>query len=290
MYKSVNDMLGDIVKVTPSSKMVGDMAIFMVQRELTPENIVEKGRQLDYPDSVVSYFKGMMGQPEGGFPEDLQKIVLKGEEPIRVRPGELLEDHDFEKDRKYLKEKYDFEASDKDLIASALYPKVFEEYLKYRKEKGDFSHMDSAIFFHGLNEGQTGEVELEEGKILIVTLVEIGKLDEKGYRTLTFEVNGNRREIKVFDQTAQVQVQDDFVQMADPDNDHEIGASIPGSVVKLLVKEGDRVEKNQALMVVEAMKMETNLVSNTSGVIDTIIVKEGDMVESGQLLITLKKD
>lgn len=290
MYKGVNDMLGDIVKVTPSSKMVGDMAIFMVQNELTPEDIVEKGHDLTYPDSVVSYFKGMMGQPEGGFPEDLQKIVLKGEEPITVRAGELLEPQDFAADRAYLKETYDFEPTQQDLIAYALYPKVFEEYIQYKKEKGDFSHMDSAIFFHGLNEGDTREVQLEEGKILIIKLVEIGKIDETGNRSLTFEVNGSRREIKVFDETSAVVAKDNFVQMADPSNKLEIGASIPGAVVKLLVAEGDKVEENQPLMIVEAMKMETNLVSKVSGVIETIVVKEGDMVESGQLLIKLKED
>lgn len=290
MYKGVNDMLGDIVKVTPSSKMVGDMAIFMVQNELTPEDIVEKGYDLTYPDSVVSYFKGMMGQPEGGFPEDLQKIVLKGEEPITVRAGELLEPQNFAGDREYLKETYDIEPTQQDLIAYALYPKVFEEYIQYKKEKGDFSHMDSSIFFHGLNEGDTKEVQLEEGKILIIKLVEIGKIDDTGNRSLTFEVNGNRREIKVFDETSAVTAKDDFVQMADPSNKFEIGASIPGAVVKLLVGEGDKVEENQPLMIVEAMKMETNLVSKVSGLIETIVVKEGDMVESGQLLIKLKED
>lgn len=289
MYKGVNDMLGDIVKVTPSSKMVGDMAIFMVQNELSPEDIVEKGKDLTYPDSVVSYFQGMMGQPEGGFPEDLQKIVLKGEEPITVRAGELLEPQNFAADRAYLKEKYDINPTQQDLIAYALYPKVFEDFVKFRKEKGDLSHMDSAIFFHGLNEGETREVQIEEGKILIVKLVEIGKIDETGNRNLTFEVNGNRREIKVFDETSAVTVKDNFVQMADPSNKMEIGASIPGSVVKLLVAEGDKVEENQPLMIVEAMKMETNLVSKASGTVETIVVKEGDMVESGQLLITLKE-
>lgn len=289
MFKEVNDMLGDIVKVTPSSKMVGDMAIFMVQNELTSENIVEKGADLTYPDSVVSYFKGMMGQPEGGFPEDIQKIVLKGEEPITVRAGELLEPEDYAKDREYLKEKYDFEPTNKDLITYSLYPKVFEEYIQYKKNTGDFSHMASDVFFHGLCEGQTREVQLQEGKILIVKLVEIGKTDDKGMRSLTFEVNGNRREILVKDENATKVVSEEFAQMADPSNKLEIGASIPGAVVKLLVAEGDKVKENQPLMIVEAMKMETNLVSKSEGVIDSILVKEGDMVESGQLLIKLKK-
>ena len=124
------------------------MAIFMVQNELTPENIYEKGKTLDYPDSVISYFKGMMGQPLGGFPEKLQKLVLKGEKPITVRPGELLEDEDFDAVRKHLTEKFNIEPTEKDIISYALYPKVFETYLKTLDEKGDFHLIDSKTFFH----------------------------------------------------------------------------------------------------------------------------------------------
>lgn len=290
MYKDVNTMLGDIVKVTPSSKMVGDMAIFMVQNDLTPENIVTDGAKLDYPDSVVTYFKGMMGQPLGGFPEDIQKIVLKGEEPITVRPGELLEDEDFEANKRYLDEKYNINTDDEDLLAYALYPKVFEKYIENKKDIGDFATMSSDVFFHGMNEGDTKEVEIEEGKTLIVTLIEISKLDREGYRTLTFEVNGNRREIKIFDEDSKDFISHDIkAQQADPADKFEVGASIPGKVLKLLVDLGDEVSEGQPLMVVEAMKMETNIVSRTSGVVETIIVHENDMVESGQLLMRLKE-
>src|SRR5699024_4751794 len=192
MYKTVNEMLGDIVKVTPSSKVVGDMAIFMVQNDLTPENIYEKGKNMAFPDSVVSYFQGMMGQPMGGFPEKLQKLVLKGEKPITCRPGELLEPEDFEKIEEHLRENFKIEPTDKYTLSYALYPKVFEDYLKYIEEHGDFSRMGSDIFFHGIKEGETCEVEIEEGKILVIKLLEIGRLDEEGNRTLYFEVNDSR--------------------------------------------------------------------------------------------------
>ena len=288
MYKSVNDMMGDIVKVTPSSKMVGDMAIFMVQNELTPENIYEKGKTLDYPDSVISYFKGMMGQPLGGFPEKLQKLVLKGEKPITVRPGELLEDEDFDAIRKHLTEKFNIEPTEKDIISYALYPKVFETYLKTLDEKGDFHLIDSKTFFHGISVGQTAEVKIDEGVVIITKLISISNVDEKGYRTLTFEVNGSRREIKVLDKSAEVSSEKVFKQMADPSNEKEIGASIPGTVLKVLVKEGEKLEKNKPLMVIEAMKMETNVVSNVDGVVDKIYVKENQIVESGELIIKLK--
>lgn len=280
--------MGDIVKVTPSSKMVGDMAIFMVQNELTPENIYEKGKTLDYPDSVISYFKGMMGQPLGGFPEKLQKLVLKGEKPITVRPGELLEDEDFDAIRKHLTEKFNIEPTEKDIISYALYPKVFETYLKTLDEKGDFHLIDSKTFFHGISVGQTAEVKIDEGVVIITKLISISNVDEKGYRTLTFEVNGSRREIKVLDKSAEVSSEKVFKQMADPSNEKEIGASIPGTVLKVLVKEGEKLEKNKPLMVIEAMKMETNVVSNVDGVVDKIYVKENQIVESGELIIKLK--
>ena len=285
MYREVNQMVGDIVKVTPSSKMVGDFAIFMVQNDLTPENIYEKGKNLDFPDSVVSFFKGMMGQPLGGFPEKLQKLVLKGDEPITVRPGELLEPEDFEKDKKYLEDKFGFEPSEEDLIAYALYPKVFEEYIESKKDFGELSKMESKVFFHGINLGQTREVKLAEGKNLIIKLVDISEADEEGNVSLAFEVNGNRRVIKVFDKHAEKQFKGNFVQKANPDDKREIGASIPGTIVKVLVEEGQDVKEGQPLMVIEAMKMETDILAPMSGKIETITIKEKEMVESGQLLI-----
>ncbi|NLM04515.1 MAG: pyruvate carboxylase [Clostridiales bacterium] len=290
MYKTVNDMMGDIVKVTPSSKMVGDLAIFMVQNDLTPENIYQKGKDLTFPDSTVSYFMGMMGQPKGGFPERLQKLVLKGRKPITGRPGALLEPEDFDAIEKYLTEKYNGEFTKQELLSYALYPKVFEDHLKYLKEYGDLSRMGSDIYFHGLYEGETCEVEIAEGKILIIRLQEIGKLDSEGYRNLVFDVNGNRREIKIFDEASGVTQQQNFVEMADPDDKLDIGSSIPGTVLKILVKEGDKVEKNQNVAVIEAMKMETNVLATVSSVVGKIFVKENDTVKAGQLIMRLNEE
>lgn len=290
MYRSVNKMVGDIIKVTPSSKMVGDMSIFMVQNELTPENIFEKGKSLDYPDSVITYFKGMMGQPYGGFPEDLQKLVLKNEKPITVRPGLLLEDEDFESHREYLKGIMDREPTEYDLTSYALYPKVFEEYVKNSSKYNNLWRMGSDVFFHGLMEGETTEIEIDEGKTVIVTLVEVGKLHEDGRRRLTFEINGSRRNIYMEDKTKPLGTSNKIqsVTMADPDNIKEIGSSIPGTIVKTLVNEGDKVKESQPLLVIEAMKMETNIIANSDGIISSVHVKEGESVESGQLVITLK--
>lgn len=292
MYKDVNELLGDIVKVTPSSKMVGDLAIFMVKNDLTAKNICDKGRDLAFPDSVVDYFKGMMGQPEGGFPEQLQKIVLKGAQPITCRPGELLPPEDFEKDEKYLKEKYGPEAaSRKQAVSYAMYPKVYEDYLKFKAEYGDLSRMGSDIFFHGLYEGETCEIEIADGKILITKLLNVGMLDNEGYRTVTFEVNGFRREIKIKDKIAHTSAVNgqSYTQMADPENKMELGASIPGKVSKILVKEGDVVKEGQSLVVIEAMKMETNITASLSGKVDVIAVKEGQQIKTGELLVKLVK-
>ncbi|MBN7575472.1 MULTISPECIES: pyruvate carboxylase [Clostridium] len=291
MYKKVNDMLGDIIKVTPSSKMVGDMAIFMVKNDLTPENILEKAKNMAFPDSIVSYFKGMMGQPEGGFPKELQELVLRGEEPITVRPGELLPPEDFNKIEAYLKDKYKFTPCMKDIISYALYPDVFEAYIKSILEYGDLSRMGSDVFFHGLAEGETSEIEVAEGKTMIVQLVEIGKLDEEGNRTLDFEINGNRREIKIKDKTERIISNSNSVnasKMADTDNKLEIGASIPGTIIKVLVKAGDTVKEGDSLLVVEAMKMETNIVASSAGTIESVLVSEGQQVKTGELLVKLK--
>lgn len=287
MYKAVNQMLGDIVKVTPSSKVVGDLAIFMVQNDLTPENIVEKGASIDFPDSTVSYFEGMMGQPEGGFPEDIQKVVLKGKEPITCRPGELLEPEDFEAIRKKLQDELDLEGTDREVISYALYPKVFEDYVKSIRKDGNFRYMGSDIFFHSLEEGETCEVKLGEGKILIVRLQEVRPVDNEGMREAIFEVNGNRRIIKIKDKTVTVN-SSNSVLYANEDNPMEIGANIPGNIIKVLVKEGEAVEVNQPIAVIEAMKMETNILAAAAGTVERIYVSEGQQVKAGEMVAKLK--
>ncbi|WP_392486802.1 pyruvate carboxylase [Haloimpatiens sp. FM7315] len=288
MYKKVNSMVGDIVKVTPSSKMVGDLAIFMVQNNLTPNNIVEKGKDLAFPDSVVAYFKGMMGQPENGFPKDIQKIVLKGEEPITCRPGELLEDEDFEKIKKHLKNIMTKEPTMEDVVSYALYPDVFDSYVKYIKENGDLSSLGSDIFFHGLSEGETCEIKLEEGKIWVVKLLEVTKINKEGFKTLIFEVNGNRREISIKD-TAKAEINDSSsVLMANPESKNEIASSIPGTILEVNVKVGDKIKENQNLAVIEAMKMETVITSPVHGTVESIHVSKGEQVKASQLILKIK--
>ena len=287
MYKAVNEMLGDIVKVTPSSKAVGDMAIFMVQNDLTPENIYEKAAGIDFPDSIVSYFEGMMGQPEGGFPEKLQKLVLKDKPAITCRPGELLPPEDFEAIRKYLREELELEGTNREVISYALYPKVFEDYVKSIRKDGNFRYMGSDIFFHSLQVGETCEVKLGEGKLLIVKLHEVRPVDSEGYREAIFEVNGNRRIIKIKDTDVTVN-SSNSVLYADEDNPLEVGANIPGNIIKVLVKEGEAVEEKQPIAIIEAMKMETNILATAKGTVEKIYVSEGQQVKAGDMVAKLK--
>lgn len=288
MYKTVNEMMGDIVKVTPSSKMVGDMAIFMVKNDLTPQNIFDKGKELAFPDSVVAYFEGMMGQPVGGFPQELQKVVLKGIKPITYRPGELLEPVDFAEISTYLEKKHGFKPNHKAVLSYALYPKVLEEFIEFKKQYGDLSRMNSPVFFNGISEGETCEVEVEEGKTFIIKLVAIGKIDKEGYRKIYFEVNGNQRAITVLDKSYQKGETISAMVFADPDNKNEIGASIPGTVTKIMVKEGDQVKAGQNLIVLEAMKMEAQIVAPVGGKVISVNVTEGQQVKNGELLLKIE--
>lgn len=287
MYKAVNEMLGDIIKVTPSSKAVGDMAIFMVQNGLTPENIYEKAAGIDFPDSIVSFFEGMMGQPYGGFPKKLQDLVLKGKEPITCRPGELLPPEDFDAIKKHLQDDLGLEGNDREVISYAIYPKVFEDYIKSIRKDGDFRYMGSDIFFHSLEEGETCEVKLGEGKALMVKLHEVRPVDSEGNREAIFEVNGNRRIIKIKDTDVTVNSHNSVL-YANEDDPMEIGANIPGNIIKILVKEGDVVEENQPIAVIEAMKMETNILATAAGTVEKIHISEGQQVKAGEMVAKLK--
>jgi len=286
-YKHANDMLGDIVKVTPSSKMVGDLAIFMVQNDLDADNIVSKGRNLAFPDSVVSYFEGMMGQPQGGFPADIQEVVLKGKAPITGRPGEFLPPVNFDAVAKEM-EPFCPNATMQDMVSYCLYPNVLKNYYAHVQEYSALESLDTPVFFNGLTAGATTEVEIEDGKTLIVKLVSVGELDKDNCRNVIFELNGHRRETLVSD-TSEGPAQSTFV-LADLNNPMEIGAGIPGMISKLHVAPGDVVAKNDILAVIEAMKMETVIVSKAAGVIDKVLVKEHQPVKVGELIITMRPE
>lgn len=285
-FKEANELFGDIVKVTPSSKIVGDMAIFMVKNDLNKDNIMEKGKNLSFPESVIEYFMGYIGQPEGGFPEELQKLVLKGATPITCRPGELLPPEDFDAIKKYLDENYNGRGNSRNVVSYALYPKVYDDYCKHLELYNDISKLPSNVFFNGLDIGEEVDVEIEPGKVLNMKFLSMNEPDANGIRTLSFEVNGSSREIEIVDHSVEIIKYDE--RKVDSSNPKHIGSPIPGNVVKIFVKAGDAVEANKPIMTIEAMKMETTVLSKSNGVISEILVKEGDRVSDNQLIATLE--
>lgn len=291
LYKQANDLLGNIIKVTPTAKIVGDLAIFMAKNGLNKDNILTDGKELSYPDSVVDYFMGMVGQPDGGFPKELQEIVLKGQKPLTERPGKTLEPVDFEEIRKHICEFNDIDptkVNDRNIISYALYPKVYDDYCQHLEYYNDVSKLESHVFFYGLKKGEETTLNIGEGKEVILRYLDMSEPNEQGLRALTFEINGVIREVKVLDKNLEVNT--DQKLKAEKGNPCQLGSPIPGTVGKILVKEGDKVDKNGMLMTVEAMKMETSIVAKVSGVVDKIYIKEGERVMQEQLLITFKAE
>lgn len=286
-YSTVNRMFGDVVKVTPSSKVVGDMALFMVQNNLSEEDVYEKGMNIDFPESVISFFQGYLGQPYGGFPQELQSIILKNRECFTSRPGELLQSANFQELTLELAQKLERPITDFDLMSYVMYPKVFLDMQKRQVEFSDVSVLDTPTFFYGLRLGEEIAVNIETGKTLIVKLVSIGELQDTGYRTIYFELNGQARYIKIRDAAAQVTVKQK--RKAETSNPGHIGASMPGKVLKTMVKTGDLVKKGEHLIVTEAMKMETTMQAPFDSEVKEILVQTGDSIETGDLMIVLEK-
>ncbi|WP_374056566.1 pyruvate carboxylase [Rossellomorea sp. FM04394] len=287
MYARVNHLFGDIVKVTPSSKVVGDMALFMVQNDLSEEDVIEKGEKIDFPDSVVELFEGYLGQPHGGFPKDLQNVILKGRTPLTVRPGELLDDVDFTALKEKLFEDLQRPVTSFDALGYALYPKVFMEYAQTMDQFGDISVLDTPTFLFGMRLGEEIEVEIETGKTLIVKLVSIGQAQADGTRIVYFELNGQAREVVIKDESIKSTVAAKM--KADVKNENHIGASMPGTVIKVIAEKGETVEKGDHLMITEAMKMETTVQAPFAGVVKDIYVQNGDAINPGDLLIEVQK-
>ncbi|WP_042223905.1 pyruvate carboxylase [Oceanobacillus manasiensis] len=283
MFRQVNDMFGDVVKVTPSSKVIGDMTLFMVQNNLTQEEIYERGESIDFPESVIEFAKGDIGQPYQGFPKKLQDIILKGREAIEVRPGELLDPVNFSELKEELFEKLDRQVTSFDMISYALYPKVFMDYHNFHEKYGDMSVLSTPTFFYGMKLGEEIEVEIEQGKTLIVKLVSISEAQEDGTRVVYFELNGQTREIVVKDESIKSKLA--VKQKAEKNNEKQLGATMPGTVIKAMVSNGDRVEKGDHLLLTEAMKMETTVQAPFDGVVKKVYVSNSDSIAVDDLLI-----
>lgn len=285
MYVSVNEMFGDIVKVTPSSKVVGDLAQFMVANNLTPEDVYSKGENISFPESVQQFFMGEIGQPEGGFPEQLQRIILKDKKPLTVRPGTLTKPIDFDVELKEFQKQFGEDLTLLDFLSYKFYPKVFEEGLKFWREYGDVSEVTTPIFFYGMKMGEDTTIEIAKGKTLLIRLLSIGPVDEHGKRTVFFKLNGQTRNVEVQDKSIKVEQKEN--RKVDKGNDHQIGAPLQGMLSKLLVKEGEQVKKNQPLFIIEAMKMETIITAPHDCKIQLIELKAGTLVNTGDLVVEL---
>ena len=282
-YADVNEMFGDIVKVTPSSKVVGDLAQYMVANNISKEDIFSKGGQISFPESVVSYFMGELGQPEGGFPQELQRIILKGKEPLTERSGKYLPKLNLEKDFKDFKKKFGYDLPYTTYLSYKFYPKVTEDYLEMYRKYGDVDVVPTKYFLYGMKPGEETTVQIAPGKTLLIRLLSIGPADDKGMRTVFFKLNGQTRNIEVQDKTIKVTRHEN--RKADKTNANHIGSPLQGMLSTVFVKKGDLVKKNQPLFMVEAMKMETNIAATVDGKVVDIILLAGTLVNTDDLVL-----
>jgi pyruvate carboxylase len=286
-YAEVNRLFGDIIKVTPTSKVVGDMALFMVGNNLTPEDVLTGPRELSFPESVVEFFEGRLGPPPGGFPEALQKRILRGRKPIEGRPGASLPPVNFAAARKDVERQVGRPVNDRELVSYLLYPRVFPEFVAHQAKYSDTSVLPTPVFFLGMEPGEEVSVDIERGKTLIVKFLTVGEAHDDGTRTVFFELNGQPREAVVLDRALASKVVKH--QKADPGNPLHVGAPMPGLVVRVLVAPEDHVTAGQKLCMVEAMKMETTVYAERAGEVAEVLVRAGTQVEAGDLLVRYQK-
>lgn len=285
-YRQANLLLGDIIKVTPSSKVVGDLAQFMVQNHLTADQVMERAEELSFPKSVVEFLQGAIGIPYGGFPEPLRSRVLKDMPRIEGRPGASLAPLDFDKLKKDLQESHP-DVSDLDVMSAALYPQVTNDFLNFRDTYGPVDKLDTRIFLTGPKVGEEFEVTIEKGKTLgFKALAMTEDLTVNGEREVFFELNGQIRSVMVRDKEAVKELH--IHPKATKGNKDQVGAPMPGSVIEIKVKVGDRVEKGQPLVVLSAMKMEMVVQSPRAGVVKTLDISSGMKLEGEDLLLTLE--
>jgi pyruvate carboxylase len=284
-YAEVNDLFGDIVKVTPSSKVVGDMALLMVTSGLTRAQVEDPATEIAFPESVVQFFRGEIGQPAGGFPRALQAKVLKGREPLTVRPGEVLGEADLEAARREAAAKIAREVTDTQLASYLMYPKVFVDYAADRARYGDVANLPTPVFFYGLEPGQEVSVDIEKGKTIIVRYLAVSDAHDDGTRTVFFELNGQPRSVVVADRS-QVAKRPP-ARKAEPGNARHVGAPMPGRVVSVAVAVGQRVARGDVLLTLEAMKMETAVRAESDGAVAQLLAAPGAVVDAKDLLVAL---
>lgn len=289
MYGDVNLLFGDIVKVTPSSKVVGDMAQYLVSNNLTIQDVLERGDTISFPQSVVSFFRGDLGQPVGGFPKELQKLILKDEKPYNDRPNAHIEPIDIDKEYNEFRKIFENDLSRPidftDFLSYKLYPKVFTEAYNKHLKYDSLINLPTKNFFYGMERGEEIIIELDKGKTLLITLDSIGRPNSNGMVTVYFKVNGQGRSVQIKNKSIKVNKIEHV--KADKANEKEIGAPLQGMLSTILVKKGEKVSKNQPLFIIEAMKMETTITATEDATIKQLVLKTGVMVNSEDLVIKL---
>ena len=287
-YAEVNALFGDIIKVTPTSKVVGDMALTMVSSGISAEEVADPDRDVNFPASVIQLFKGELGQPHGGFPPALQRKVLKGETPLTQRPGAVLPPADLEAERREAEKKARRSISDDELASYLMYPQVFLDYAAHRRSFSNVAVLPTPVFFFGPELDHELDIELERGKTLLVTCRAVGEADSEGHRTVFFELNGQPRTVRVQDRAlagtgATRRKADD----ADPGH---AGAPMPGLIVGVAVRPGQRVERGDPLFTIEAMKMESAVYAETPGVVQEVVAGAGHRVEAHDLVVVIDRE
>ncbi|HEY2826868.1 MAG TPA: pyruvate carboxylase [Pirellulales bacterium] len=286
MYADVNQLLGDIVKVTPTSKSVGDLALFLVTNNLTTQDVLDAERELAYPESVVDLLAGRMGQTPGGFPPEVQKRILRNVKPVAGRPGESLPPADFAATAVAVEKLIGRKPTDQEVVSYLLYPRVFQDYVTHVAQFSDVSMLPTPFFLYGQQPGEELTIDIEPGKTLIVKLLTVGEPHPDGTRTVFFELNGQPRSASVLDKSIKAEVT--VRPKANPTDPKQIAAPMPGLVVTVPIKIGDKVKKGQKLLSLEAMKMETTLYAENDGRIADVFVKPGTPVEAGELVVQME--
>jgi pyruvate carboxylase len=287
-YATVNQLFGDIVKVTPSSKVVGDMALFMVTNGLTAMDVLNPNKKLSFPKSVVEMMQGLIGVPEGGWPKVLQKIILDsaGARPMKGRAGAKLPKVNFKETAAELGKKLKREVTDLDVMSHLMYPQVFGDFQKHVEQFGDVTPIPTPAFFYGLQRGEEANIEIEPGKTLIVKYLATSEPREDGNRTVFFELNGQPREVVVADKSLEGNLHKH--PKADPENAHHVAAPMPGKVSSVAVKKGETVKAGARLLSIEAMKMETAVYAPRDATVGDVLVKAGSVMAAGDLLVVLE--
>jgi pyruvate carboxylase len=283
-YHDVNLMFGDIVKVTPSSKVVGDMALMMVSQELTVTDVENPARDIAFPDSVVSMLRGDLGQPPGGWPAALQKKALKGDKPYTVRPGSLLKPADLAKGRREIEAKLGRKLSEQEFASWLMYPKVFSDFAAAQETYGPVSVLPTPTYFYGMGQQDEIFVDIEKGKTLVIRCLAVGDVDDKGMVTVFFELNGQPRRVKVPDRVHGASASK-ARRKAEPGNEAQLGAPMPGVVSGVSVTAGHTVKAGDVLLSIEAMKMETALHAERDGTVAEVLVRAGDQIDAKDLLL-----